>query len=309
MANKIRIVIPVKGSGVGLTIFTTNETLLNAVCLNWGANDILCETELEMHIASDDGSDFNVKRMEGHSWLCRGVENYSALKIAIRGVLSDAGIENTIFVHGCSFELHTKGIKRGIVLVGASGAGKTTLVSSLINREDMDFYIVNDDWGAMSLSEKLLISTQEKLFHMKLNSIMSLNPQFKKEALLMEEKYRDGFRGFADPAEVYPHRIQTATAEMWVILIRDTKDQHFFKCINCDEAADIMMKGSYSAFYCQNERFMNGALILDSEDTIRLHHKLLCDALQNMKIVLINNTGSPKDLHHDFIQALNQIYE
>lgn len=306
MNKKWRITIPVSlKDKIGLSIHTEDERLLKMVSLNWGADDSSALKELNLYIDSEGRSAYSIERLQGDSWLCKGVYHYSSLKVAIRGILSDAEIQDTIFIHGCSFELQMGNNRRGVALIGASGAGKTTLVSGLVNEEGMNFGIVNDDWGAMNISEKIAVSTEENYLHMKLKSAESIQPCFTKESMIMLEEYRDGMRGFTAPDKVYPYRITHTKIFFWIILIRDIKEQHYYKKIGIDEAIDIIINGSFSPFYNRKERFMNGALILDSEEKIEYHKQILHCALENTKLILINNTGSEEELIGDFKAAIS----
>ena len=75
--------------------------------------------------------------------------------------------------------LSARGLDRhGVVITGSSGAGKTTLVAGLLRHPEYQVAVLNDDWGAISLSRGELVSTGERMLHMKKGSVLALCPGF-----------------------------------------------------------------------------------------------------------------------------------
>ena len=65
-----------------------------------------------------------------------------------------------------------------MVITGVSVAGKTTLVAGLLRHPGYSVAVLNDDWGAISLSRGDSVSTGERMLHMKTGSVLALRPGF-----------------------------------------------------------------------------------------------------------------------------------
>jgi len=83
-----------------------------------------------------------------------------------------------VFVHGCTLSVGTGPDRRGVVITGSSGAGKTTLVAGLLRHHGYPVAVPNDDWAAVSLARGDSVSTGEQMLHMKTGSVLALRPGF-----------------------------------------------------------------------------------------------------------------------------------
>jgi ABC-type ATPase with predicted acetyltransferase domain len=66
----------------------------------------------------------------------------------------------------------------GVIVTGRSGAGKTTLLAELLGRPGHPSAVINDDWGAVSLSTGYAVNTGERQLHMKSASVLAMRPDF-----------------------------------------------------------------------------------------------------------------------------------
>ena len=84
--------------------------------------------------------------------------------------------------HGVRARLHVSvgagPDRRGVLITGTSGAGKTTLVAGLLRHREFPVAVLNDDWGVVSLRSGHAVSTGEGMLHMKTASVLALRPGF-----------------------------------------------------------------------------------------------------------------------------------
>ena len=107
-----------------------------------------------------------------------GFGSYRLAKVCVRGICSAVSGDDIVFVHGCALSIGAGPARRGVVITGSSGAGKTTLVAGLLRHPDYPVAVLNDDWGAVSLAHGDSVSTGERMLHMKTGSVLALRPGF-----------------------------------------------------------------------------------------------------------------------------------
>ena len=107
-----------------------------------------------------------------------GFGSYRLAKVCVRGICSAVSGDEMVFVHGCALSIGAGPRRRGVVITGSSGAGKTTLVAGLLRHPEYSVTVLNDDWGAVSLAGGDSVSTGERMLHMKTGSVLSLRPRF-----------------------------------------------------------------------------------------------------------------------------------
>jgi len=110
--------------------------------------------------------------------LAFGCGSYRLAKVCVRGICSAVSGEDTVFVHGCTLSVGAGPGRRGVVITGGSGAGKTTLAAGLLRHRGYPVAVLNDDWGAVSLARGDSASTGERMLHMKTGSVLALRPGF-----------------------------------------------------------------------------------------------------------------------------------
>jgi hypothetical protein len=104
--------------------------------------------------------------------------SYRLVKVCVRSICSAVSGDDILFLHGCALSVDAGANQRGVVITGSSGAGKTTLVAGLLRHPDYPIGVLNDDWGAVSLSSGTSVSTGERTLHMKSSSVLALCPDF-----------------------------------------------------------------------------------------------------------------------------------
>lgn len=107
-----------------------------------------------------------------------GSGSYRLAKVCVRGMCSAVSGDDTLFLHGCALSVGAGTDRRGVVITGGSGAGKTTLVAGLLRHQEFPVTVLNDDWGAVSLTSGSSVSTGEQMLHMKSSSVLALRPGF-----------------------------------------------------------------------------------------------------------------------------------
>ena len=77
-----------------------------------------------------------------------GFGSYRLAKVCVRGICSAVSGDDIVFLHGCALSVGAGTGRRGVVITGSSGAGKTTLVAGLLRHLEYAAAVLNDDWGA-----------------------------------------------------------------------------------------------------------------------------------------------------------------
>jgi len=198
-----------------------------------------------------------------------------------------------------------------VVITGSSGAGKTTLVAGLLRHPELSVAVLNDDWGPISLSSGDLVSTGERMLHMKSSSVLALQPGFFTNAPpgshSRDLSDRDqAARMLVMPESVYGTAWTTArtAVEQVAVVVREPADwlppgQRGAAVRAIEGEGD---EGDTVSIH-HHEAFFNGSLILTSgEDKLREegHYRRLLD---RTKVTWINNCSTPEALVEQFISA------
>ncbi|MEV0622090.1 hypothetical protein AB0I81_52845 [Nonomuraea sp. NPDC050404] len=244
-------------------------------------------------------------------WWCPGersllsfrTDSYSIVKVGVRGVCSAVGGEDTMFAHGCAFRLDHPAGTRGVLVIGSSGAGKTTLVSRLCRTPGGRTRIVNDDWGAVDLATGTVVHTGESRLHMKMRSVLAVHPGFDAPTPMMEgsgDPDDPGTRVLVDPALVYGRDGLAHSARLThvVFVARDAPPP------SADQLMTVLEQGSYSAYYQRSEQFYNGSLILLSEADRERERDRYRRLFKDVEVSWLHNNGTPDDLVDSFMRAV-----
>jgi ABC-type multidrug transport system fused ATPase/permease subunit len=76
-----------------------------------------------------------------------GFGSYRLTKVCVRGICSAVTGDDILFVHGCALSVGAGTDRRGVIITGSSGAGKTTLVAGLMRYPEYPVTVLNDDWA------------------------------------------------------------------------------------------------------------------------------------------------------------------
>jgi hypothetical protein len=236
--------------------------------------------------------------LRGTNTVCiYGSEYYGNLKITVRGLCSELGSRDQVFVHGCSLSVESV----GILLLGASGAGKTTITAALRRRFGPDVKTVNDDWGPVRVADATAVYTGETALHMKYRSVRAIAPQLSLSPILYPS---ENFEGDPDnpharlliPRETVFGQGQVASSvaiDKAVLLVRSEGAQPGFRRISAADLASISAS-SYSSFYDRPEPFFNGSLFLTTDECRERHEDDFARLLNRIPLYSVANAGDPE---------------
>jgi len=237
-----------------------------------------------------------------------GFGSYRLVKVCVRGICSAVSGSDTMFLHGCLLSVGAEADKRGIVVMGSSGAGKTTLVAGLLRHPGYSLTVLNDDWGAVSLSSGSSVSTREKMLHMKSCSVLALRPSFFASASPgsylcdLSEPDRSA-RVLVSPEGVYGTAWSTAATiiKHVVVVVREPVD---WQPPTQSSAAAVLESEGGAGLIHHHEAFFNGSLILTDEDDKLCEERRYRRLLERTVVSWVNNCGTPEELVGNFISAV-----
>ena len=238
-----------------------------------------------------------------------GFGSYRLAKVCVRGICSAVSADDIVFLHGCALSVGAGTDRRGVVITGSSGAGKTTLVAGLLRHPELSVAVLNDDWGAISLSSGELASTGERMLHMKSSSVLALQSGFLASApagsYSRDLSEPDGAaRMLVSPETVYGTAWTTATTvvEQVAVVVREPAGWRPPGQV-AEAVRAIESEGEVGSIH-HHEAFFNGSLILTAEeDKLReeQHYRRLLD---RTTVSWINNCSTSGNLVENFISAV-----
>lgn len=291
---------------VSVSLYSDSEHLRAFFLANWGCRSTtgpeLGHAEI---IALRDSEIVDGKLEAGFRYVdtqrsvVASVENeyYGNVKISVRGLCS-ASMRSRPggFLHGASMTVG--GI--GIVVAGASGAGKTTSTRALIAARPDDVRIINDDWGWADQDSRSIVFTGEPNLHMKYRSVQTIAPALRiSPELQLSENYQ------GDPSDPHarlliprdhvfgPNLQNAATFDAFVLITRDHSQPFFTRPLVPADVA-LLEVAEYSAFYQRNERFLDGSLLLLDEGDIDVERARFGRLLDRVPSLLVNNVSTPE---------------
>ena len=238
-----------------------------------------------------------------------GFGPYRLAKVCVRGICSAVSGEDMLFVHGCALSVGAGAERRGVVITGSSGAGKTTLVAGLLRHPEYAAAVLNDDWGGISLSSGNSVSTGEKMLHMKSGSVQALRPGFFTSALAgsyardLSEPDRAA-RILVSPGSVYGTAWNTTTMVVDHVAVVVREPAGWSPPGQRGEAAVVFRSEGGPGFVRHHEAFFNGSLILVAEDDRLREERRYRRLLDRTMVSWINNCGTPEALVGNFISAV-----
>ena len=238
-----------------------------------------------------------------------GFGSYRLAKVCVRGICSAVSGDDIVFMHGCALSVDSGAGRRGVVITGSSGAGKTTLVAGLLRNREYPAAVLNDDWGAVSLSRGDSVSTGERMLHMKTGSVLALRPGFFASAPAgsysrdLSERDRAA-RMLVSPESVYGSAWSTSAAvvEHVAVVVREPAG---WLPPGCDgEAVRALESEGEAGLVHHHEAFFNGSLILTTEDDKLREERHYRQLLSRTTVSWINNCGTAEALVGNFISAV-----
>jgi CobW/HypB/UreG, nucleotide-binding domain len=256
-------------------------------------------------------------RWDGARWwsprdkimLAFGFGAYRLVKVCVRGICSAVSGDDTVFVHGCTLTLGAGPSRRGVVITGTSGAGKTTLVAGLLQHREHDVAVLGDDWGAVSLRSGQAASTGERMLHMKTGSVLALRPGFFSAApdgtYARDQSDPDrSARMLVSPRSVYGASWQTAAAAIDHVAVVVREPPGWRPPGTDDEAVQALEDQGGASLIHHHEMFLNGSLILTTENDRMREEQRYRRLLGRTTVSWINNCGTPQELTRDFIATV-----
>ncbi len=238
-----------------------------------------------------------------------GSGSYRLAKVCVRGICSAVSGDDIVFVHGCTLSVRARTGRRGVLITGSSGAGKTTLVAGLLRHPEYSAAVLNDDWGALSLDSGVLVGTGERMLHMKTDSVLALCPGFFATARagsywrdLSEQDH--SARMLVPPEGVYGTAWSTSAtvAEHVAVVVREPAD---WLPPGPDNDTVRALKSEGDAYLIHHhEAFFNGSLILAAEKDKLREERRYRRLLDRTTVSWINNCGTPESLVSNFISAV-----
>ena len=238
-----------------------------------------------------------------------GFGSYRLAKVCVRGICSAVSGEDTVFVHGCTLSVGAGPGRRGVVVTGGSGAGKTTLVAGLLRHPGCSVAVLNDDWGAVSLARGDSVSTGERMLHMKTGSVLALRPGFLTSApagsYAWDLSERDqAARMLVSPESVYGPAWSTAATvvDQVAVVVREPPDWR--PPAREGETARALESEGDTTLIHHHEAFFNGSLILVTEQDKLREERRYQQLLGRTTVSWINNCSTPEALVDNFIRAI-----
>ncbi len=303
---KIRAAIPTASANpIVLELYTDSIHLAEFFSANWPSDRSMAKPHAKIIALKQSARFYGLpNELDKSRWFCPksqqvwmfDKEYYGNLKITVRGLCSEFAPFEEMFLHGCSVSIN----EQGVVLAGMSGAGKTTLTSALRCKFGQNIRIVNDDWGAFSLTKGSLRFTGEHHLHMKYPSVRKIAPNLViSPNTHPSENFQDDVedpraRLLISPAGVYgkDYLQDEAAMKLFVVVLRNLSEAASFRQIKPDDVS-IIENGQYSAFYNRTEWFLNGSLFLlddNRRERIRKQHQAL---LARYFCITLNNSADP----------------
>ena len=188
LPHRVLVSIRVPAGRIVLAFVSDSARLSRMFAANWAQAGTNQEPDATLYALACPARGYGLdSRWDGARWWSRdektmvvfGFGSYRMAKVCVRGICSAVSGDDTLFMHGCALSVAAGRDRRGVVITGSSGAGKTTLVAGLLRHPEYSVTgILNDDWGAISLSRGESVSTGERMLHMKTASVLALRPGF-----------------------------------------------------------------------------------------------------------------------------------
>jgi hypothetical protein len=245
----------------------------------------------------------------GKTMAAFGCGTYRLVKVCIRGMCSAVSADGIVFLHGCALSVGAGTARRGVVITGSSGAGKTTLVAGLLQHPAVRVFVLNDDWGAISLTTRSTASTGERMLHMKSSSVVALRPGFftttppGSYARDASEPDRAA-RVLVPPESVYGAAWDTTGTVVEHVAVVVREPAGWLPPPQTSEAARVLQSQGGTGFTRHHEAFFNGSLILATGDDKAREEQRYRRLLDHTTLSWINNCTTPEDMVGSFISTI-----
>jgi hypothetical protein len=310
--------ICVPGGRIVLAFVSDSAMLSRMFAANWAQAGAGQEPDAALYALARPACGYGLdRRWDGARWWSRdqkimavfGFGSYRLAKVCVRGICSAVSGDDILFMHGCALSVGAGTDRRGVVITGSSGAGKTTLVAGLLRHPEYPVAVLNDDWGAVSLSRGDLVSTGERMLHMKKDSVLALSPGFFTSApsgsysVDLSEQNRSA-RMLVSPESVYGTAWSSSTTavEHVAVVVREPAD--WLPPAREGEAVTVLESEGDAGLAHHHEAFFNGSLILTTEQDKLREERRYRQLLDRTTVSWINNCSTPEALASNFMSAI-----
>jgi CobW/HypB/UreG, nucleotide-binding domain len=310
--------IGVPAGRIVLAFVSDSARLSGMFAANWAQPGTDAEPDATLYALARPACGYGLdRRWDGARWWSRdhkmmvvfGFGSYRLAKVCVRGICSAVSGDDILFLHGCALSVGAGAGQRGVVITGSSGAGKTTLVAGLLRHPEYPVAVLNDDWGAISLSRGDSVSTGERMLHMKTGSVLALRPGFFASApagsYSRDRSERDrAARMLVSPESVYGTAWSTSAAvvEHVAVVVREPAD--WLPPGGEGAAIRALESEGDAGLVHHHEAFFNGSLILTTEDDKLREERHYRQLLDRTTVSWINNCGTTDALVGNFISAV-----
>jgi CobW/HypB/UreG, nucleotide-binding domain len=318
LPHRVLASIYVPGGRIVVAFVSDSARLSRMFAANWAPAGTDQEPDATLYALGRPACGYGLDgSWDGARWWSRdqrmmvvfGFGSYRLAKVCVRGICSAVSGDDILFLHGCALSVGAGADSRGVVITGGSGAGKTTLVARLLRHPRYSIAVLNDDWGAISLSSGKSVSTGERMLHMKSSSVLALRPGFFTSAPagsysrdLSEPDW--SARILVSPASVYGAAWNPAAmvAEHVAVVVREPAG---WLPPGRGGGAVMALEGEGGpGFAHHHEVFFNGSLILMTEDDKLREERRYRRLLDRTTVSWVNNCGTPDTLAGGFISAV-----
>lgn len=310
--------ICVPAGRIVLAFVSDSARLSGMFAANWAQAGTGAEPDATLYALARPACAYGLSdRWDGARWWSRdhkimmvfGFGSYRLAKVCVRGICSAVSGDDILFLHGCALSAGAGADRRGVVITGSSGAGKTTLVAGLLRHPEYAAAVLNDDWGAISLSRGDSVSTGERMLHMKTGSVLALRPGFFTSAPAgsysrdLSERDPDA-RMLVSPGSVYGTAWSTSATvvEHVAVVVREPADWR--PPVREGETVWALESEGDTTLIHRHEAFFNGSLILAAEQDKLREERRYRRLLGRTTVSWINNCGTPEALVDNFIRAI-----
>lgn len=318
LPHRVLASIRVPGGRIVVAFISDSVILSRMFAANWAQAETGQEADATLYALARPASRYGLDRgWDGARWWSRdekimvvfGFGSYRLAKVCVRGICSAVSADDILFMHGCALSVGAGTDRHGVVITGGSGAGKTTLVAGLLRHPEYPVAVLNDDWGAVSLSRGELVSTGERMLHMKRGSVLALCPGFFASApggsysIDLSEQDRSA-RMLVSPQSVYGAAWSTSATvvEHIAVVVREPAD--WLPPGREGAAVMALESGGNGGLAHHHEAFFNGSLILTAEQDMVREERRYSHLLDRTTVSWINNCGTPQALVTKFMSAI-----
>jgi len=310
--------VGVPAGRVVVAFVSDSAQLSGMVAANWAQADRSLEPDATLYALARPARRYGLDgNWDGARWWSRDHKmmvvfdfgSYRLVKVCVRGICSAVSGDDILFLHGCVLTVGAGAGRRGVVIAGSSGAGKTTLVAGLLRHPGYSVTVLNDDWGAVSLASGRAVSTGEKMLHMKSSSVLALCPGFFASAPPgsysrdLSEPDRSA-RVLVSPEGVYGTAWSTAATLIEHVAVVVREPAGWLPPAQGGQAVTVLESEDGAGLVHHHEAFFNGSLILAAEGDKLREERRYRRLLVRTRVSWINNCGTPEDLPGKFISAV-----